>query len=88
MVRKVFKTGNSLVVSVPREYLEALGIDNGSDVNIELVKDKKQLVITPVPKQPDMGGVDMDFAQQLAKFVEDYRPALDALTEDAAAEDE
>jgi len=32
MQRKIFKTGNSLVVSLPKEVLEPLGISDGADV--------------------------------------------------------
>jgi hypothetical protein len=36
MLRKIFKTGNSVVVSLPREMLENLGVGDGSEVSVEL----------------------------------------------------
>jgi putative addiction module antidote len=77
MVRKVFKSGNSMVVSIPKELLDTLHLDEGDEVAVELDASQRQIVITPVQLQPD--GVDVEFAQQLADFIEQYRPALQAL---------
>ena len=35
MVRKIFKTGNSMVVSLPREMLDALHLSEGEEVSVE-----------------------------------------------------
>ena len=77
MLRKVFKTGNSTVVSIPREMLENLGIEDGSDVSVELDLKTNQIIIRPA--QRSLAGVNEDFARQLAEFIEEYRPALEAL---------
>ncbi len=77
MLRKVFKTGNSTVVSIPREMLANLGIDDGSDVSVELDLKTHQIIIRPA--QRSLAGVNEDFARQLAEFIEEYRPALEAL---------
>ncbi len=75
MQRKIFKTGNRLVVSLPKEILELLGVSDGSDVSVELEGGK--IVIRPIHQS--MPGVDEAFARQLAEFIEEYRPALEAL---------
>lgn len=75
MLRKVFKTGNSLVVSLPLEILDTLGLSAGSEVLVTLEDDK--IVIRPV--QQAMPGVDENFARQFAEFIDEYRPALEAL---------
>jgi len=77
MLRKIFKTGNSAVVSLPREMLESLGMSDGSDVSVELDPVSRQIVIRPIEKT--IPGVDEDFARQVAEFIEEYRPALEAL---------
>lgn len=77
MLRKIFRTGNSTVVSLPREMLESLGVADGSDVSVELDVATKQIIIRPVERS--LAGVDEDFARQLAQFIEEYRPALEAL---------
>ncbi|MCJ7660797.1 MAG: AbrB/MazE/SpoVT family DNA-binding domain-containing protein [Anaerolineales bacterium] len=80
MVRKVFRTGNSLVVSLPRDALELLGIREGSDVSIDLARENRQIVVTLVEEPLAMAGVDEAFAQQEADFIEQYRPSLEALS--------
>jgi antitoxin MazE len=75
MLRKIFKTGNSMVVSLPREILEPLGVSDGSEVSVELEDGK--IVIRPM--QQTVPGVDEEFARQLAEFIDEYRPALESL---------
>lgn len=77
MVRKIFKTGNSLVVSLPKETIQSLGLQEGSEVNIAV--DEKKNVITIKPASPPLAEIDETFARQLNDFIEQYRPALEAL---------
>ena len=79
MLRKVFKTGNSVVVSLPKDALELLGISEGSDVYIDLDRDRRQVVISQAEEPLAAAGVDEDFSHQVAEFIEQYRPALEAL---------
>jgi len=78
MLRKIFKTGNSVVVSLPKEAIEYLQIEEGSEVNIELDRENRQIIIVPADPQ-QIGGVDQEFARQVAEFIEQYRPALEEL---------
>jgi putative addiction module antidote len=77
MLRRVFKTGNSIVVSLPKETLDFLGLAEGSEVSVELDRERRQVIIAPVDMTP--AGVDETFAQQVAEFIDQYRPALEAL---------
>jgi putative addiction module antidote len=77
MARKIFKTGNSLVVSLPRESLQSLGLEEGSEVNVVLDESKGHIVIEP--SRPSLADIDSTFARQLDEFIEKYRPALEAL---------
>ncbi len=79
MVRKVFRTGNSIVVSLPKDSLDFLGLTEGSEVSVELDRERRQVVITPV--DATLPGVDETFARQVSDFIEQYRPALKALAE-------
>jgi antitoxin MazE len=81
MLRKVFKTGNSVVISLPKEALEMLGISEGSSVSLKLVQEKRQIVISPAEVPLAEAGVDEEFAQQVAEFIDQYRPALKTLSE-------
>jgi putative addiction module antidote len=82
MLRKVFKTGNSVVVSLPKDALDYLGLVEGAEVAVDLDREKRQIVITPVEKPLVIAGVDENFARQVAEFIEQYRPALEALAKE------
>ena len=75
MQRKIFKTGNSLVVSLPRDILDALGLSDGAEVLVTLEDGK--IVIRSM--QQTVSGVDEEFARQVAEFIDEYSPALNAL---------
>jgi antitoxin MazE len=77
MLRKIFKTGNSTVVSIPREMLESLGMADGSEVSVELDANTRQIIIRP--SERTLAGVDEVFARQVADFIDEYRLALEAL---------
>jgi putative addiction module antidote len=75
MYRKIFRAGNSLVVSIPRDILDALHISEGEEVSVELDQQQRHIVISQVEKAT-RAGTD---AKQVDDFIEKYRPALDAL---------
>ena len=79
MLRRLFKTGNSVVISVPREMLDSLGLAEGENVSLELDRKQQRMIIKPVEQPPAVSGVDADFARQVSEFIEQYRPALDEL---------
>jgi antitoxin MazE len=79
MIRKVFKTGNSLVVSLPKNLLESLGLHDGTDVSVELDQQNHQILIRPVDI-PLAGDLSEEFVRQIGEFIEQYRPALEALS--------
>ena len=78
MLRKLFKTGNSTVVSIPRELLDHLNLSEGADVSVVMDDAQRRIVITPVEK-PLADDVSQEFARQVSDFIEEYRPALEAL---------
>ena len=77
MTRKVFRAGNSLVVSLPREAIEVLGLAEGSEVDLAVDTESAQVVITT--RGYEIRGVDEAFARQVNEFIEQYRPALERL---------
>lgn len=79
MVRKVFKAGNSMVVSLPRDVMESLGMKAGSEVWVKLDQEHGQVVIKPVKKPVTTDGVDEEFARQVGEFISEHRPALKSL---------
>lgn len=79
MLRKIYRTGNSLVITLPKEFLEQLDLQEGSEVSVVLDESGSRLIIEPV--HPIVPGVDADFATQLDAFIDQYRPALEALAQ-------
>lgn len=77
MQRKVFRTGNSTVVSLPKEAIDFLHLKEGVEVEVELDRENRRVVITPL--EHSMPGIDEDFTRQVAEFIDQYRPALEAL---------
>lgn len=79
MLRKIFRTGNSTVISLPKETLEYLRLSEGSEVSVELDRERGRIVIRPLETSLAEVGVDETFAHQVETFIEQYRPALEAL---------
>lgn len=77
MARKIFRSGNSLAVTLPPETLARLGIVEGSLVEVTEGPDETSIVISPVPEESD--DIDLEFARHVEEFIEQYRPALEAL---------
>ena len=77
MVRKIFKSGNSIVVSIPKEMLDSLNVAEGAEVDVEF--DELRKVITIAPTEITVRSVDETFARQIDEFILQYRPALEAL---------
>jgi antitoxin MazE len=78
MIRKIFRTGNSMVVSLPKDIIEQLGMKEGADVTVDLDRQNRQIVIRQV-ELPIAGSIDEIFARQVSEFISEYRPALEAL---------
>ena len=79
MIRRLFKTGNSIVLSFPKELLEDMGMKEGGSVNLELDREQRRVIITPIDKPAVGAGVDESFARQVNSFIHEYRQALDEL---------
>ncbi len=79
MLRKVFRAGNSMVVSLPRQALEYLDLREGAEVEVDLDRENHQVILKPVAMPLAPLGVDENFAHQLAEFIEQYRTALEEL---------
>ena len=79
MLRKVFRTGNSVVVSLPREVLEYLNIHEGVEIEVNLIVRIARLIFTPVETPLAISGVDRKICVLVAEFIEEYCPALEEL---------
>jgi len=79
MQRKIFKTGNSLVVSLPKDAIEEMQISEGTVVSVYYDRVTSKLIVEPVDTDQAVEGIDEEFAQQVSEFIEQYKPALDEL---------
>lgn len=79
MERQLFKTGNSIVLSLPKEILTELGLADGQKVSLELDRKHKRVILTAWEKPLSVTSVDAEFARQLNEFIDQYRPALQEL---------
>ncbi len=77
MVSKLLKTEQGLMVLLPEEALETLGLPVDAEVSVILNPEQGRIIITPASEL--LPGVDEAFARQVSEFIEQYRPALEAL---------
>ena len=80
MPRKIFRTGNSAVVSLPADVLEQVGLALGDSVSVVADPGSRQIIITPV--EASLPGVRSDLLERVDRFIEQYRPALETLAKE------
>lgn len=80
MPRKIFRTGNSAVVSLPADALEAVGLELGDSVTVLADPDRRQIIIAPA--EASLPGVRPGFLDLVDRFIEEYRPALETLAKE------
>ena len=69
-VRKVFKAGNSCVVSLPMELLKSLGLRDGSHVSVEINRERNELILKPVVTKKS--NMSLEFVRMVDKLFLDY----------------
>lgn len=77
MSRKIYRTGNSLVVTLPKDALDQLRMREGSEVEVQVNEEQGVLIISQA--EGSLVGVDDAFASQVDHFIEEYRVALEEL---------
>lgn len=76
-IQKIFKTGNSNVVTIPKSLMEDLGIDDDSKVRIEAKEGN--IVITPLEGMVSSQGVDPKFMKMVDEFMDEHKDVLKKL---------
>ncbi len=74
MTQKVLKVGDSAAVIIPKKSLKELGLRLGDEVSVQIDKKQRKVLIEPLMKK-----VDSELLDWTRKFIERYRPALEAL---------
>ena len=76
MARRMFRTGNSSVGSIPPDVQGAVGLGPGDDIAVVGDPELRQIAITPAAQLP---GVNTDLLDRVDRFVERHRLALETL---------
>ncbi|WP_346355768.1 AbrB/MazE/SpoVT family DNA-binding domain-containing protein [Azotosporobacter soli] len=76
-VRKIFKAGNSCVISLPLTMMKALELTEGSHVTMEVNREQQELVLKPVVVKKKQFSVD--FVRMVDKLLVDYEYTLRGL---------
>ena len=74
MTQKVLQVGSSAGVIIPKKTLGELGLRIGDQVNVEVDTKQRKVFIEPISKT-----VDKELLNWTRKFIDNYRPALEAL---------
>jgi putative addiction module antidote len=74
MPQKILKVGTSAAVTIPKQVLEELNLKIGDSIQIEVDKKRRTAVMHSHVKR-----VDQEVLEWTKKFIERYRPALEAL---------
>ena len=77
LTQKLYKNGNSIAVTIPKEYLLELGLDADSEVLVK--KRGKELVVTS-SKIVASKNVDQKFAKMVDEFINDHEDVLKELS--------
>ncbi len=76
-VRKIFKAGNSCVISLPLTMMKALELTEGSHVTMEVNREQQELILKPVVVKKKQFSVD--FVRMVDKLLVDYEYTLRGL---------
>ncbi len=74
MTQKVLQVGSSAGVIIPKKTLGQLGLQIGDEINLEFDTKRKKAFIERASTI-----VDRELLDWTRKFIEKYRPALEAL---------
>jgi len=78
MVQKIIKIGNSLGVTLPKEYIRQTKISAGQEITTK-IKDNGVFEIAAKPNKADhllTSSLSSSYVNRVDKFIKHYRPAL------------
>ena len=78
MLRRLFRSGNSLAVAIPQVMAEAVGLAVGDDVVVEHDVEAGAILVWPRAAW-EQTGLSSDYVRLVGAFVRDYADALKAL---------
>ncbi|MEW6172976.1 MAG: hypothetical protein AB1510_07925 [Bacillota bacterium] len=81
-IRKVFRAGNSFVISLPQKVLCEMKLEEGSQVAVTVNMERGEIIIKPVVNTA-MTQITGDFARQVEEFLDEYAGVLRDLRNEA-----
>ncbi len=75
-IRKIFKNGNSIVVAIPRQFVEEMELSPGDFVSMEYNPFEKSIILVAVQKDQQRA------PSALTDFMENYGQVLGELDDD------
>lgn len=77
ITQKIFKTGNSVAVTIPKNYLEELNLK----VGVEVVMEKRDQELVVTPKRAKLAPeVDAKFMKMVDEFINEHEDVLQELS--------
>lgn len=76
LIQKLYRNGNSVAVTIPKEYLRELNLRDGSEV---VVNRKGQELVVTSKKRASLKGVNEKFARMVDEFMIDHQDVLQEL---------
>lgn len=73
IIQKIYKAGNAKVVTIPRQFLNELNLNDGSEVTVE--RKQNQIIISPKQKVK-APGVNSKFMEMVDEFITDHEDVL------------
>lgn len=74
--QKLYKNGNSIAVTIPKQYLNELNLRDGSSIIVK--KRGQEIVVTP--KKPKLAReVNVEFAKTVDEFLDEHSDVLKEL---------
>lgn len=79
LTQKLYKTGNSVAVTIPKEYLNNLHLRDGSEVIVEQDPEAGVITISRKRSTKPVSKLSPEFLKWLDSFNKKYGPALKEL---------
>lgn len=78
MIQKVMKVGNSLAMTIPREFIKTSGVRAGDEIAVETSPTFPYIFVKP-KKEDKRISLTPEFKEWLDTFIAEYRPILKKL---------
>ena len=79
LTQKLYKNGNSVAVTIPKEYLQELGLRDGSKVMVDQDPEAGIIIISKKSAKKNSSKISPEFLNWLDTFNKEYAPALKEL---------